>query len=75
VVPPLVTFEGSVTIDEEVLRSTSTLRFRERAEVEHDLRIAGFTVIDVREAPDRPGKELVFIASARANSAPTRNWS
>ncbi len=58
---PLVTFEGTVTIGEEVLHSTSTLRFRERDEIERDLRDHGFTVVDVRDAPDRPGKEYVFL--------------
>ena len=42
----------------------STLRFRERAEVEADLRSSGFFVADVRDAPDRPGRELVFLARA-----------
>jgi SAM-dependent methyltransferase len=59
---PLVTFEGTVTIGEEVLRSTSTLRFREREEIERDLFDHGFTVVEVRDAPDRPGKENVFLA-------------
>lgn len=59
---PLVTFTGSTTIDGQVLRSTSTLRFRGREEVERDLRAHGFVVADVRDAPDRPGKEYVFLA-------------
>jgi len=58
---PLVTFEGSTTIGDELLRSTSTLRFRERYELERDLIQRGFIVVNVREAPDRPGKELVFL--------------
>ncbi|HEY5784983.1 MAG TPA: class I SAM-dependent methyltransferase [Microlunatus sp.] len=62
---PLVTFEGSTTIDEEVLRSTSTLRFRERRELEHDLGRCGFEVLEVRDAPDRPGKEMVFLTRVR----------
>lgn len=60
--PPLVTFRGSTTIDDEVLCSTSTLRFRDRHEIEHALDDGGFDVIDVRDAPDRPGKEYVFLA-------------
>lgn len=67
---PLVTFEGSSTIDGEVLRSTSTLRFRERDELERDLRRAGFDVLDVRDAPDRPGKEMVFLAQVKDGTAP-----
>lgn len=58
---PLVTFEGSTTVGEEVLRSASTLRFRERDEIERDLLDHGFTITDIREAPDRPGKEHVFV--------------
>ncbi|WP_345521517.1 hypothetical protein [Nocardioides conyzicola] len=59
VAPPLVTFESVMTIRGEDLRSVSTLRFRGRAEVERDLAGHRFEVDDVREAPDRPGKELV----------------
>lgn len=58
---PLVTFAGSTAVGGEILRSTSTLRFRERDELERDLRRNGFTVLDVRDAPDRPGKEMVFV--------------
>jgi hypothetical protein len=61
VAPPLVTFEGSTAIGEEIMRSTSTLRFRERNELERDLSRYGFNVLDVRDAPDRPGKEMVFL--------------
>lgn len=49
--------------DGAVLRSDSTLRFRERDEVQADLRAAGFRVDDVRDAPDRPGLEFVFVAA------------
>jgi SAM-dependent methyltransferase len=48
--------------DGRTLTSDSTLRFRGREEVEADLRAQGFVVEDVRDAPDRPGKELVFVA-------------
>ena len=44
------------------LTSDSTLRFRGRDEVEADLVAHGFAVDDVRDAPDRPGREFVFIA-------------
>jgi SAM-dependent methyltransferase len=60
---PLVTFRSTnVLPDGTALVAESTLRFRERAEVEADLRAAGFVVEDVRDAPDRPGRELVFLA-------------
>lgn len=59
---PLITFEGSTKIDGTTLTSTSTLRFRERSEIERDLLAHGFAVHDVRDAPDRAGKEHVFLA-------------
>ena len=43
------------------MRSTSTLRFRERNELERDLNRYGFNVLDLRDAPDRPGKKMVFL--------------
>jgi len=48
--------------DGAVLTSDSTLRFRGRDEVEADLTAQGFVLDDVRQAPDRPGLELVFLA-------------
>ena len=62
---PLVTFEGSTAIGDQTLTSTSTLRFRDRAEIERDLLAHGFSVSDVRDAPDRPGKQHVFLARVR----------
>ena len=60
---PLVTFDSTtVFTDGTRVVATSTLRFREQAEVEADLLAAGFVVADVREALDRPGRELVFVA-------------
>lgn len=61
---PLVTFRWTYRFaaDGEVLVSDSTLRFREREEVERDLRAHGYVVEDVRDAPDRPGREFVFVA-------------
>jgi SAM-dependent methyltransferase len=44
------------------LTSDSTLRFRSRDELADSLTAAGFAVDDVRDAPDRPGREFVFIA-------------
>ena len=48
--------------DGDVVSSDSTLRFRERDEVEAALSDAGFAAVHVRDAPDRPGRELVFLA-------------
>jgi SAM-dependent methyltransferase len=61
---PLVTFRWTYVFsaDGQVLTSDSTLRFRERQEVETDLVAHGYTVEHVRDAPDRPGKEFVFCA-------------
>ena len=63
---PLVSFRTTFAFgsDGAVLTSESTLRFRGRAEVRAPLEAAGFSVVDVRDAPDRPGAELVFVASA-----------
>lgn len=66
---PLVSFRTTFAFaDGEVLTSDSTLRFRDRAEVEADLRRHGFTVEDVRDAPDRPGLEFVFVATRSSTS-------
>lgn len=62
---PLVTFEGSLVLPDETLKSVSTLRFREYDEIVRDLEGHGFEVVEVRDAPDRPGKEWVFLARAR----------
>ena len=59
---PLVSFESETVIEGKILRSSSTLRFRDRSEVEQDLADEGFQVVEVRDAPDRPGKEYVFLA-------------
>lgn len=60
----LVTFAGAITFpDGTVVPTSSTLRFREREEIEESLVAAGFHLDEVRDAPDRPGLELVFVAS------------
>jgi hypothetical protein len=48
--------------DGEVLTSDSTLRFRDRDDIIASVLRAGMTVEEVRDAPDRPGREFVFIA-------------
>jgi SAM-dependent methyltransferase len=60
----LVSFRWSFVFgaDGAELTSDSTLRFRGREELGDSLAAAGFSVQDVRDAPDRPGHELVFIA-------------
>ncbi|GAB3565084.1 class I SAM-dependent methyltransferase [Spelaeicoccus albus] len=59
-----VTFRSTNVFDEDgaEIVSDSTLRFRSKDEVTAHLRQAGYTVTDVRDAPDRPGREFVFIA-------------
>jgi SAM-dependent methyltransferase len=60
---PIVTFDSTTVFpDGTHVLATSTLRFREQTEVEADLLAAGFVVDEVRDAPDRPGRELVFVA-------------
>ncbi len=61
---PLVSFHWTWIFDSDgaTLTSDSTLRFRDRDEVEADLHAAGYEVVDVRDAPDRPGLECVFLA-------------
>jgi SAM-dependent methyltransferase len=61
---PLVSFRHSNVFasDGVTLTSDSTLRFRSREEVEAALVAHGFAVDEVRGAPDRPGREFVFLA-------------
>jgi SAM-dependent methyltransferase len=62
---PLVSFRYTYRLpDGASVVSDSTLRFRGRDEVVASL--AGYRVLDVREAPDRPGRELVFVARRSA---------
>ncbi len=51
--------------DGSTMTSESTLRFRTIAEMTSTLSEAGFELADVRDAPDRPGRENVFIAVRR----------
>jgi len=41
------------------------VRFRKRREIEADLHASGYVAVDVRDVPDRPGRELVFLARRR----------
>jgi SAM-dependent methyltransferase len=60
---PFVSFRHTYRFpDGSVIASDSTLRFRSRPEVEQSLVRGGFEVVDVRDAPDRPGREHVFVA-------------
>ncbi|MGH9064260.1 MAG: hypothetical protein ACRD0L_09890 [Acidimicrobiales bacterium] len=68
---PCVSFETSFVFayDGAVLTSLSTLRFRERDELTVSLAATGLVIDAIREAPDRPGRELVFVARKPAASA------
>jgi SAM-dependent methyltransferase len=61
--PPIVTFRHTFAFKEsgEVLTSDSSIRFRTREELDASLGDAGWAVIDVRDAADRPGHELVYL--------------
>lgn len=62
---PLVTFADEFTFEDgSTLTSTSTLRWRSEAELRSTLAAAGFAVQEIRDAPDRPGREFVVIARA-----------
>jgi SAM-dependent methyltransferase len=58
----LVSFRGTtVFAGGETLTSDSTLRFRSFDELASSAAAAGLAVEEVRDAPDRPGREFVFI--------------
>jgi len=60
---PLVSFRFTYRFpDGSEVVSDSTLRFRDRDELDHGLTAHGFRTVDVRDAPDRPGMEFVFLA-------------
>ena len=61
---PFVSFRWTYRFDRDgaELTSDSTLRFRTDGEIRTSLTDAGLTVHEVRDAPDRPGLELVYLA-------------
>jgi SAM-dependent methyltransferase len=61
---PLVSLRDTYKFlaDGAVVTSDSTRRFRSRDEVDSSLAACSYRVLDVRQAPDRPGREYVFIA-------------
>lgn len=61
---PFVSFRYTYTFpDGASVASDSTLRFRDEGEVERSLAATGFRIVDVRDAPDRPGLEHVYVAA------------
>ena len=59
-----VSFRSTCVFDSDgaVLTSDSTLRFRGRDAILDSLAAAGFAADEIRDAPDRPGREFVFVA-------------
>lgn len=72
---PLVAFRSTFVFeaDGSVLTSESTLCFRSDTQVLESLSDAGFVTREVRDAPDRPGRELVFIAMRPEDGEPDRH--
>ncbi|WP_254678185.1 hypothetical protein [Agrococcus sp. SGAir0287] len=62
----LVTFESPTVFRADGARyeSTSTLRFRPLSAIVRSLEDTAFAVREVRDAPDRPGREWVVVAEA-----------
>ena len=61
---PLVSFCHSYRFIDagDLVTSDSTLRFRDRDEITAALGANGFTIEEVSDAPDRPGREFAFIS-------------
>jgi len=57
-----VAFRTSYQLEDKLVAVDTTLRWRTEQELRLSLAAAGFETIDVRDAPDRPGREYVFIA-------------
>jgi SAM-dependent methyltransferase len=68
----LVTFQSMTAFsrDDVVIESVSTLRFRDRPEIEASLVDNGFELAEIRDAPDRPGLEYVFLAQRSPHARP-----
>lgn len=60
----LVSFRWSYLFESDgaLIASDSTLRFRDQTDITDSLLKSGYRIREIREAPDRPGKEFVFIA-------------
>lgn len=64
---PLVSFRYTYRFlnDNTTLTSDSTLRFRDEDELTTSLEAEGLGIREIREAPDRPGREFVVLAQRR----------
>lgn len=67
---PFVSFRGTYVFERDgtIITSDSTLRFRSREEITGSLVSVGLSLDEVREAPDRPGREMVFLARRPATT-------
>jgi SAM-dependent methyltransferase len=66
--PLTVTFHSTLVFERSgttLVSPPETLRFRGNEEIREHLDAAGFAVDEIRDAPDRPGREWVFIARKR----------
>ncbi|MBL0884943.1 class I SAM-dependent methyltransferase [Myceligenerans sp. I2] len=62
---PLVTFTSTTRLpDGTEIEAVSTLRFRERDEIEVSLHAAGFDAVEVRDLAYAPGRGRLFVARA-----------
>jgi hypothetical protein len=48
--------------DGTVLTSDSTLRFRDKPAISKSLERAGYRILDILDAPDRPHQEFAYIS-------------
>ncbi len=64
VVGELVTFQWKIIFESDgsTFESSSTLRFHNLPAIEDSLAATGFVLDEVRDAPDRPDQEIVFLA-------------
>lgn len=64
---PLIAFRWTTVFESDgsALVSDSTLCFRTRSELNVSLDTSGFDVVEIRDAPDRPGLEWVYVARRR----------
>ena len=69
----LVSFTTTFDIAGEIVTSESTLRFRTRDEIAASLDSAALALLEVRDAPDRPGLELrVHLRAQRLTASTVR---
>lgn len=63
--PPLVSFRRTFAFDVDGahLTSDSTLRLWSQSEICESLDRAGLAIEEIRDAPDRPDQEFVFVAT------------